>query len=133
MEKICIVKRRREYTQPEVKVTVTQPEISETITPEIVVSSIAVKNNSEFPDKKISEAIIAVTQPEISETITFLSILQPCFLAYSARILATSMSASFLYLNESHNVPSKSNITPISECFPAIAIGLNSTVIEKAI
>jgi excisionase family DNA binding protein len=70
MEKICIVKRRREYTQPEVKVTVTQPEISETITPEIVVSSIAVKNNSEFPDKKISEAIIAVTQPEISENIS---------------------------------------------------------------
>jgi excisionase family DNA binding protein len=67
MEKICIVKRRREYTQPEVKVTVTQPEISETITPEIVVSSIAVKNNSEFPDKIISEAIIAVTQPETSE------------------------------------------------------------------
>ena len=70
MEKICIVKRRREYTQPEVKVTVTQPEISETITPEIVVSRIAVKNNSEFPDKKKSEAIIAVTQPEISENIS---------------------------------------------------------------
>jgi excisionase family DNA binding protein len=69
MEKICIVKRRREYTQPEVKVTVTQPEISETITPEIVVSSIALENNSKFPDKKISEVIIAVTQPETIENI----------------------------------------------------------------
>jgi excisionase family DNA binding protein len=59
MEKISIVKRRREYPQPEVKVT--QPEISETITPEVVVSSIAIENNIEFPDKKI---------PEISETIT---------------------------------------------------------------
>jgi excisionase family DNA binding protein len=70
MEKICIVKRRREYTQPEVKVTVTQPEISETITPEIVVSSIALENNVEFPDKKVSEVVITVTQPETSENIT---------------------------------------------------------------
>ena len=55
MEKISIVKRRREYPQPEVKVT--QPEISETITPEVVVSSIAIENNIEFPDKKIVEEL----------------------------------------------------------------------------
>ena len=59
MEKICIVKRRREYPQPEVKVT--QPEISETITPEVVVSSVAIENSIEFSDQKT---------PEISETIT---------------------------------------------------------------
>lgn len=64
MEKICIVKRRREYTQPEVKVTVTQPEISETITPEVVVSSVNIKKNIVFPDKKIQE-IIETIAPEL--------------------------------------------------------------------
>ena len=65
MEKICIVKRRREYTQPEVKVTVTQPEISETITPEVVVSSVNIESNIVFPVKKISEIIETI--PEIAE------------------------------------------------------------------
>jgi len=65
MEKICIVKRRREYTQPEVKVTVTQPEISETITPEVVVSSVNIESNIVFPIKKISEIIETI--PEIVE------------------------------------------------------------------
>jgi excisionase family DNA binding protein len=63
MEKICIVKRRREYTQPEVKVTVTQPEISETITPEVVVSSVNIESNIVFPAKKISEIIETI--PEV--------------------------------------------------------------------
>jgi excisionase family DNA binding protein len=50
MEKICIVKRRREYAQPEVKVT--QPEMSEAITPEVVVSSVAIERNIELPARK---------------------------------------------------------------------------------
>jgi excisionase family DNA binding protein len=65
MEKICIVKRRREYTQPEVKVTVTQPEISETITPEVVVSSVTIEKNMVLPRGKISE-ISESTVPEIA-------------------------------------------------------------------
>ena len=70
MEKICIVKRRREYTQPEVKVTITQPEISETINREIVVNSVAIENNIDFSDKKIPEVKFTVTQSETSETVT---------------------------------------------------------------
>jgi len=64
MEKICIVKRRREYTQPEVKVTVTQPEISEKITPEVVVNSVNIERNMVFPAQKTPETIKAIT-PEI--------------------------------------------------------------------
>lgn len=64
MEKICIVKRRREYTQPEVKVTVTQPEISEKITPEVVVSSVNIERHMVFPTQKAPEAIESIT-PEI--------------------------------------------------------------------
>jgi excisionase family DNA binding protein len=69
MEKICIVKRRREYAQPEIKVTITQPEISETVAPEIVVSSITIENNVDFSDKKIQELNVVDTQPQLSETI----------------------------------------------------------------
>lgn len=65
MEKICIVKRRREYTQPEVKVTVTQPEISETITPEVVVSSVNIESNIVSPVKKVQEIIETI--PEVVE------------------------------------------------------------------
>ncbi|MFA5324258.1 MAG: helix-turn-helix domain-containing protein [Smithella sp.] len=70
MEKICIVKRRREYTQPEVKVTATQPEISETIAPDVVVSSVAIENNIKLPDEKTPEVKVTVTQPETSNTVT---------------------------------------------------------------
>jgi excisionase family DNA binding protein len=61
MEKICIVKRRREYSQPEVKVGITQPEISENKSPEIFVSNIptaATSENSEnrLPDVNSSSA-----------------------------------------------------------------------------
>lgn len=45
MEKICIVKRRREYAQPEIKVT--QPEVSKTAVPEVVVSSVAIETKTE--------------------------------------------------------------------------------------
>lgn len=69
MEKICIVKRRREYTQPEVKVTVTQPEISETITPEVVVSSVTIENKIEFPDRKVEDVKFTVTQPEMIQPV----------------------------------------------------------------
>lgn len=55
MEKICIVKRRREYSQPEVKVTVSQPAISETAAPEAVVSSVEVKSNAALPEKVTHE------------------------------------------------------------------------------
>ncbi len=65
MEKICIVKRRREYTQPEVKVTVTQPEISETIAPEVVVSSVNIAKNVVFAEKKKPETIQTIT-PEVT-------------------------------------------------------------------
>lgn len=60
MEKICIVKRRREYTQPEVKVTVTQPEISETITPEVAVSRVEIEHNVVIPGKRVPDVIKAI-------------------------------------------------------------------------
>lgn len=53
MEKICIVKRRQQYAQPEVKLP--QPEKSDTIPPEVVVSSIAIENRIKFPDKKLDK------------------------------------------------------------------------------
>jgi excisionase family DNA binding protein len=67
MEKICIVKRRREYTQPEIKVTVTQPEISESITPENSVSGVVIEKNIDYTDNNIPEPTI--TPQEISNTI----------------------------------------------------------------
>jgi excisionase family DNA binding protein len=53
MEKICIVKRRQQYAQPEVKLP--QPEKIDTIPAKAVVSSISIDNRIEFPDKKIEE------------------------------------------------------------------------------
>jgi excisionase family DNA binding protein len=53
MEKICIVKRRQQYAQPEVKLP--QPEKIDTIPTKAVVSSISIDNRIEFPDKKIEE------------------------------------------------------------------------------
>jgi excisionase family DNA binding protein len=49
MEKICIVKRRQQYAQPEVKLP--QPEKNDIIPPEVVVSGIAAENRIKFPDK----------------------------------------------------------------------------------
>ena len=70
MEKICIVKRRREYAQPEVKFKVTQPEISENNTPEVTVSSVTIENTTiELADKKIPEVKFTVTQPDLGKTI----------------------------------------------------------------
>jgi excisionase family DNA binding protein len=51
MEKICIVKRRQQYAQPEVKLP--QPERIDSIPPEVVTSSIAVENRSKSPEKTI--------------------------------------------------------------------------------
>jgi len=67
MEKICIVKRRREYAQPEVKVAIAQPEISETVTPELVVRSVTTENNIGLSDKKIPDFREADAQPQESE------------------------------------------------------------------
>lgn len=69
MEKICIVKRRREYAQPEVKVAIAQPEISETVTPELVVSSVTIENNVELADKQAPKFSEAETQPQASDAI----------------------------------------------------------------
>lgn len=80
MEKICIVKRRREYTQPEVKVTVAQPEVSETVTPEVSVNRISIENNVDLSEKKATEfdvikaksqANITVSAEEIRKNIAF--------------------------------------------------------------
>src|SRR5208337_3267352 len=55
MEKICIVRRRQQYAQPEVKLP--QPEKSDTIPTKAVASSIAIDNRIEFPDKKPDKKI----------------------------------------------------------------------------
>lgn len=49
MEKICIVKRRREYAQPEIKVN--QTEATKTTAPEVVVSNIAIETKAEPLEK----------------------------------------------------------------------------------
>jgi excisionase family DNA binding protein len=51
MEKICIVKRRREYTQTEVKL-ILPDNLNDTFTPEITASNIAIDTRSELSDKK---------------------------------------------------------------------------------
>lgn len=68
MEKICIVKRRREYAQPEVKITVTQPELSEIKAPEIAIKSVLAQNTIAPPDNKMIEAK-PVSLPETSRHI----------------------------------------------------------------
>ncbi|MGO8715252.1 MAG: helix-turn-helix domain-containing protein [Smithella sp.] len=55
MEKICIVRRRQQYAQPEVKLP--QPEKIDTIPTQAVVSSIAIDNRIAFPDKKPDKKI----------------------------------------------------------------------------
>jgi len=62
MEKICIVKRRREYTQPEVKVSIAQPEVSEAVTPEASVNRIPVENTADLSDKKATEFDVIKTK-----------------------------------------------------------------------
>jgi excisionase family DNA binding protein len=64
MEKICIVKRRREYTQPDVKVTITQPEISEKSTPEAVVSNVMPEPKTDLSDRKIPDVHITSSHTE---------------------------------------------------------------------
>ena len=51
MEKICIVKRRREYAQTEVKLLLPDNQ-SDTLPSEVAVSSFAINNHTEFSDKK---------------------------------------------------------------------------------
>lgn len=68
MEKICIVKRRREYTQPDVKVAITQPAISEKNAPEVVVSKVMPETKIELSDKKTPDVHITSSQPETNHT-----------------------------------------------------------------
>ena len=68
MEKICIVKRRREYAQPEIKVTVAQPETSESNASEALITRATIEKNTESTIPKMPEFIIA--QPDLNKTIT---------------------------------------------------------------
>ncbi|MGB5218969.1 MAG: helix-turn-helix domain-containing protein [Smithella sp.] len=67
MEKICIVKRRREYAQPEIKVTVAQPETSESNASEALITRAAIEKDTESISQKIPEFIVA--QPDLNKTI----------------------------------------------------------------
>jgi len=51
MEKICIVKRRREYTQTEVKL-ILPDNLNDTFPQEVAASNIAIDTHPEFSDKK---------------------------------------------------------------------------------
>lgn len=68
MEKICIVKRRREYTQPEVKVAITRPETSEKTSPEVVVSNVLRETKIELSDGKIPDVHIPSATPKTDKT-----------------------------------------------------------------
>jgi excisionase family DNA binding protein len=57
MEKICIVKRRREYTQTEVKLILPDNQ-SDTLPSEVAISSIAINNHPEFSDKKTEVKLV---------------------------------------------------------------------------
>jgi excisionase family DNA binding protein len=50
MDKICIVKRRREYAQPEIKVS--QPAAPRADAPEVVVHNVAIETKIEIPEPK---------------------------------------------------------------------------------
>ncbi|MCX5848222.1 MAG: helix-turn-helix domain-containing protein [Deltaproteobacteria bacterium] len=69
MEKICIVKRRREYAQPEVKLSF-QNIHHDTFPPEVVASSISFDNHPELSNKKIVEEFIDNSSSVISITMT---------------------------------------------------------------
>ncbi|MGA2782038.1 MAG: helix-turn-helix domain-containing protein [Smithella sp.] len=57
MEKICIVKRRREYTQTEVKL-VLPDNLNDTFPKELATSNIAIDTHPEFSDKKTEVKLI---------------------------------------------------------------------------
>jgi len=57
MEKICIVKRRREYTQTEVKL-ILPDNLSDTFPREVAASNIAIDTRPEFSDKKTEVKLI---------------------------------------------------------------------------
>ena len=69
MEKICIVKRRREYAQTEVKLIL--PDNQSHILPSgVAISSFAINNHPEFSDKKIVEEFTDKSSSVISITMT---------------------------------------------------------------
>jgi excisionase family DNA binding protein len=57
MEKICIVKRRRENAQPEVKLILPDNQ-TDTLPQEVAVSNIAIDTSPEFSDKKTEAKLI---------------------------------------------------------------------------
>jgi excisionase family DNA binding protein len=57
MEKICIVKRRREYAQTEVKLILPDNQ-RDTLPSEIAISSMAINNHPEFSDNKTEVKLI---------------------------------------------------------------------------
>ena len=69
MEKICIVKRRREYTQTEVKL-VLPDNVSDNFPSEVAISSTTINNQPEFSDKKIVEEFTDKSSTIISITMT---------------------------------------------------------------
>ena len=67
MEKICIVKRRREYAQTEVKL-ILPDNLSDTLPSEVAISSIAINNHPEFSDNKTEVKLIM--PDNLSDSIT---------------------------------------------------------------
>jgi len=62
MEKICIVKRRREYTQTEVKL-ILPDNPNDNLPQEVAISSIAINNHPELSDKKTEVKLILPDNP----------------------------------------------------------------------
>jgi excisionase family DNA binding protein len=69
MEKICIVKRRREYAQTEVKLVLPDNQ-SDNLPQEVAASNIAIDTRPEFPDKKIVEEFVDNASSVISIMMT---------------------------------------------------------------
>lgn len=67
MEKICIVKRRQRYVQPEAKLP--QPEKSDAIPPEVFVGSVAIESKIEIPEIKPEKEKNNIIPAEISGSI----------------------------------------------------------------
>ena len=69
MEKICIVKRRQQHAQTEVKLTIPDNH-SNTLPPKVAVSAIASDKPPQFPDKKIVEEFVDDSSSVISIIMT---------------------------------------------------------------
>ena len=69
MEKICIVKRRREYAQTEVKLILPDNQ-SNNLPSEVAICSTAINNQPEVSDRKMVEEYIDKSSSVISITMT---------------------------------------------------------------